>query len=99
MTKQRLPPDDLREWLNRARSNPALASQRVPGVYLVSLKTLAENGAKSGSALAQAPLVAHDAVKSAQAALGVRIGRELVWPYGDGRAAEKIVAEVMCNTT
>jgi len=64
MTKQRLPPDDPREWLNRARSNPALASQRIPGGYLVSPQTLAESGAKSGSVLgAQAHLVAHDACK------------------------------------
>jgi HEPN domain-containing protein len=33
MTKQRLPPDDPREWLNRARSNLALAGHRVSGVY------------------------------------------------------------------
>jgi len=46
MTKQRLPPDDPREWLNRARSNLALASQRVPGVYLEDLCFLAQQAAE-----------------------------------------------------
>jgi hypothetical protein len=42
MTEQRLPPDDPREGLNRARSNPALASHRLPSVYLEDLCFLAE---------------------------------------------------------
>jgi len=46
MTKQRLPPDDPREWLNRARSNLALASQRVPSVYLEDLCFLAQQAAE-----------------------------------------------------
>lgn len=32
-----LPPDDPREWLNRARSNLLRAAQVVPGVYLEDL--------------------------------------------------------------
>ena len=34
---ERYPPDDPREWLNRARSNLALASHRRSGVYLEDL--------------------------------------------------------------
>ncbi|MYA19453.1 MAG: HEPN domain-containing protein [Chloroflexi bacterium] len=30
---ERFPPDDPREWLNRARSNLALARSRAPGAY------------------------------------------------------------------
>ena len=31
---ERFPPDDPREWLNRARSNLALAKNRIPDAYL-----------------------------------------------------------------
>lgn len=34
---ERFPPDDPREWLNRARSNLALATSRSPAVYLEDL--------------------------------------------------------------
>ena len=34
---ERFPPDDPREWLNRARSNLAMAKNRVDGVYLEDL--------------------------------------------------------------
>jgi len=34
---ERLAPDDPREWLNRARSNLALAKSRIPGAYLEDL--------------------------------------------------------------
>ena len=37
MPPERLPPDDPREWLNRARSNLALAQVTIPGVYLEDL--------------------------------------------------------------
>ncbi|MFI5456724.1 MAG: HEPN domain-containing protein [Isosphaerales bacterium] len=37
MARKRLPPDDPREWLNRARSNPALAGKMAPDVYLEDL--------------------------------------------------------------
>jgi HEPN domain-containing protein len=37
MTPKRLPPDDPREWLNRARSNLARANARVPEAYLEDL--------------------------------------------------------------
>ncbi len=33
----RLPPDDPQEWLNRARSNLALAKNRIPDVYMEDL--------------------------------------------------------------
>ena len=35
--RERFPPDDPREWLNRARSNLALAKNRVPDAYLEDL--------------------------------------------------------------
>ncbi len=34
---ERFPPDDPREWMNRARSNLALAKNRVAGAYLEDL--------------------------------------------------------------
>ena len=34
---ERFPPDDPREWLNRARSNFALARNRIPDAYLEDL--------------------------------------------------------------
>ena len=34
---ERFPPDDPREWMNRARSNLARAANRIPGVYLEDL--------------------------------------------------------------
>lgn len=34
---ERFPPDDPREWLNRARSNLALARNRIPEAYLEDL--------------------------------------------------------------
>ena len=34
---ERFPPDDPREWLNRAKSNLAQARARVPGAYLEDL--------------------------------------------------------------
>lgn len=37
MTEPRHPPDDPREWLNRARSNLRLAAQLEPGIYLEEL--------------------------------------------------------------
>jgi HEPN domain-containing protein len=37
MPLERLPPDDPREWLNRARSNLLRASDKIPGVYFEDL--------------------------------------------------------------
>ena len=37
MPPERFPPDDPREWLNRARSNLARAKAQLPGVYLEDL--------------------------------------------------------------
>ena len=34
---ERFPPDDPREWMNRARSNLARSKSRMPGVYLEDL--------------------------------------------------------------
>jgi len=43
-------------------------------------------------------LVDCDPGRMVRAALEARPGTESVWPYRDGRAAEKIVAGVMCDT-
>ena len=45
---QRFPPDDPREWLNRARSNPAQAREgaRIAGVYLEDLCFSAQQAAE-----------------------------------------------------
>ncbi|MXX26862.1 MAG: HEPN domain-containing protein [Caldilineaceae bacterium SB0668_bin_21] len=45
-TPERFPPDDPREWLNRARSNLALAKNRVPGAYLEDLCFEAQQAAE-----------------------------------------------------
>jgi HEPN domain-containing protein len=37
MPPERFPPDDPREWLNRARSNLSRAKARIPEVYLEDL--------------------------------------------------------------
>lgn len=42
----RHPPDDPREWLNRARSNLAMAKNRVPGAYLEDLCFEAQQAAE-----------------------------------------------------
>ena len=34
---ERFPPDDPREWMNRARSDLTQAKSQVPGVYLENL--------------------------------------------------------------
>ena len=44
--RERLSPDDPREWLNRARSNLALAKNRVPDAYLEDLCFEAQQGAE-----------------------------------------------------
>ena len=43
---ERYPPDDPREWLNRARSNLALAKNRVKGAYLEDLCFEAQQAAE-----------------------------------------------------
>ena len=43
---ERLAPDDPREWLNRARSNLALAKKLSPGVYLEDLCFEAQQAAE-----------------------------------------------------
>ena len=43
---ERFPPDDPREWLNRARSNLALARNRIPGAYLEDLCFEAQQAAE-----------------------------------------------------
>ncbi len=43
---ERFPPDDPREWLNRARSNLLSAKNRIPGVYLEDLCFDAEQAAE-----------------------------------------------------
>ena len=44
--RERFPPDDPREWLNRARSNLALAKNRVPDVYVEDLCFEAQQAAE-----------------------------------------------------
>lgn len=46
MPKKRLPPDDPREWLNRARSNLASARNTAPGIYLEDLCFNAQQAAE-----------------------------------------------------
>ena len=43
---ERFPPDDPREWLNHARSNLAMAKNRVPEVYLEDLCFEAQQAAE-----------------------------------------------------
>ena len=43
---ERFPPDDPREWMNRARSNLALAKNRVSGAYLEDLCFEAQQAAE-----------------------------------------------------
>ena len=43
---ERYPPDDPREWLNRAKSNLAMAKNRVPEVYLEDLCFEAQQAAE-----------------------------------------------------
>lgn len=43
---ERFPADDPREWLNRARSNLAMAKNRVPGAYLEDLCFQAQQAAE-----------------------------------------------------
>ena len=43
---ERFPPDDPREWLNRAKSNLAMAKNRVPEVYLEDLCFEAQQAAE-----------------------------------------------------
>jgi len=46
MARKRLPPDDPREWLNRARSNLASARNTAPGIYLEDLCFNAQQAAE-----------------------------------------------------
>ena len=43
---ERFPPDDPREWMNRAKSNLALAANRVAGAYLEDLCFEAQQAAE-----------------------------------------------------
>ena len=43
---ERFPPDDPREWLNRARSSLAIAKNRLPDVYLEDLCFEAQQAAE-----------------------------------------------------
>jgi HEPN domain-containing protein len=49
MSPDRLPPDDPREWLNRARSNLARAKARIPEAYLEDLCFDAQQAAEKAS--------------------------------------------------
>ena len=43
---ERFPPGDPREWMNRARSNLAIAKNRIPGAYLEDLCFEAQQAAE-----------------------------------------------------
>ena len=43
---ERFPADDPREWMNRARSNLAMAKNRIPGTYLEDLCFQAQQAAE-----------------------------------------------------
>ena len=43
---ERFPPDDPREWMNRARSNLVLAKSRILGAYLEDLCFAAQQAAE-----------------------------------------------------
>jgi HEPN domain-containing protein len=57
MLPDRRPPDDPREWLNRARSNLVRARTRLPGVYLEDLCFDAQQAAEKAI---KAVLIARD---------------------------------------
>ena len=48
MGRKRRSPDDPREWLNRARSNLALARKMAPAIYLEDLCFDAQQAAEKG---------------------------------------------------
>ena len=54
---ERFPPDDPREWINRARSNLAMAKHRVPGAYLEDLCFQAQQAAEKAI---KALMIAYD---------------------------------------
>src|SRR5437868_1364943 len=49
MKRKRLPPDDPREWISRAKSNLALARNIIPGVDLEDLCFEAQQAAEKGA--------------------------------------------------
>ncbi len=54
MEQKRFPPDDPREWLNRARGNLVRAKSRIPGIKPESLKKSIEAlAAKEGYTVSQ----------------------------------------------
>ena len=50
---ERFPPDDPRDWINRARSNLTKAAHRVLGVYLADLCLRCPAGGRRPSRLSQ----------------------------------------------
>src|SRR6266702_1719074 len=63
MPPERFPPDDPREWLNRARSNLARARAKIPDAYLEDLCFDAQQAAeKAIKAVLQAEDLTRDAV-------------------------------------
>ncbi len=45
---ERFPPDDPREWMNRSRSNLAMAKNRIPDAYLEDLCFESRKGRQGG---------------------------------------------------
>jgi len=63
MARKRLPPNDPREWLNRAQGNLARAQKPLPGAYLEDFCCYAANpDLKEGLMKAVRPYVAQEAV-------------------------------------
>ena len=80
MAARRLPPDDPREWLNRARSNLTRAGKILAGVYLEDLcfdaQQAAEKAIKSVFIHRTAPFpYVHDLGDLLRLLEGIEIGR------------------------
>ena len=63
---ERYPPDDPREWLNRARSNLAMAKNRVEGAYLEDLCFEAQQAAEK-------------AIKAVMMKRNIEFPRYMIW--------------------
>ena len=52
---ERFPPDDPREWMNRARSDLTQAKSQMPGVYLENLCFNAQQAAEKAIKKGESP--------------------------------------------
>ena len=89
MPPERFPPDDPREWMNRARSNLAMAKSRTPEVYLEDLCFDAQQAAeKAIKALMIARNIEFPYVHDLVRLLGLLAGGGCTVPEGVWRAKE-----------